>query len=261
MTDAELAGLVARDLAAHLERRAADLDGPVYAVALAAEYEYGQYLATMNSESSYQRSAGPLESRAARRAQLAGPTGIRWNTGEWDVFADDFVSAQTREALEPLSTVLQTGDDEDEWLRAGWRWVEIAFRAVELARPLSVLPATTPDAIAFVSFHDESAVASAAAMQRTVPLDRFHALFPEWRRAAAAVRDVRADEVGMQHLRDVLAAGQAMPSHADAVAMPAQVALAAGELGTALAAAGMSWASLVLDPEGIQQLLDVADRS
>jgi hypothetical protein len=262
VNDEELARLVGRDFATHLERRAADLDGPVYAVALAAEYEYGQYLATMNSEAFYDRAAGVPGYRNAGRAELSGPTGIRWNTGEWRIYADDdFLSAETQQALDPLSTILKTGDDDEEWTRAAWRWVEIAFLAIDLGRPLTVLPATTPDAIAFVSFHDEGTPASAAAMQRNIPLDQFHALFPEWRQVAAAVRAVQADETRMQHLRDVIAAGQLMPSHGEAVRMPAQVELSASELGTLMASVGMSWASLVLDPEGVQQALDVADRS
>jgi len=253
MIDEELARLVARDFAGHLERRAADLDGPVYAVALAAEDEYGQYLATMNTEKTHRPSAGPPED--------GNPSSSRWNSGNWDVWADDFVSAETRQALAPLSTILTTSDDEEESERASWHWVEIAFRAVELARPLTVLPVTTPDAIAYVSFHDVGTVDAFAAMQRNVPGEQFHALFPEWRQAAAAMREIQADETRMQHLRDVLAAARLTGFTEEATRMPAYAALEASELNTLLRSVGLSWAHLVIDEAQVQLALDIADRS
>jgi hypothetical protein len=203
--DGTLAELIAEDLRAHLAARADTLDGPVYAVSLFVENVGHAYLGV--SIATETRHRHRLQAPGYRRLDqdwIAGPAGPRWDTGDWAVVCEDFTSAVTESALEPLRTL--TRDDANEFgddvvFDANRRWGHVALDAFALVDPLAGLD-TTPEAIAFVEFPDSTTVEKAEAMQWSVGADRLHAAVPHWRRLAAAVRGVQADAERRRHLRE-----------------------------------------------------------
>jgi hypothetical protein len=84
-----LAPLVARDLTAYLTRRIPELDLPVYAVGL---YVEDHVIVSIATESS------PLD------REQSGPAGLRWSSGEWAIPGEEFLTAETEEALAPPVT-------------------------------------------------------------------------------------------------------------------------------------------------------------
>ena len=99
--DAELADLVATDLAAHLAGRAGELDGPAYAVCL--WIELGELVVSIATEPGFARRRAVPAYRDIPDEQLRAPAGIRWPSGGWDAAPEPFVSVETLAALAPLA--------------------------------------------------------------------------------------------------------------------------------------------------------------
>ena len=199
MDDDALAGLVARDLVAHLRERSASLTGPVVALSLWTEDLHAQFAVSICTQELYDRLAG-VPGSVAQPNHLEGLTATVWSSAEWEVSCEEFLTASTTAALAPLSWPMgDEGDglDDEEREAATQRWERLGYRVVEIADPLSVL-VTIPSAIAYAEMPSLPTVDQARAMLRTVPASRMHELFPEWVRMAAEVRAVRSDEQRMQ---------------------------------------------------------------
>lgn len=151
--------------------------------------------------------ARTLDAPAYRDADplwLSGPASPRWNSGDWAVVAEEFLSARTRAELAPLVALCR--DDaldlpEDVVLAAFRRWVRLTLRAFDLVDVLRDLD-TVPQALAYVDFDESAPVDTAEAMQWAVGADRLHAVIPHWRELAAGVRAARADPDRWRRLVD-----------------------------------------------------------
>jgi hypothetical protein len=181
MDDDVLASLVAMDLQQNLRDRAASVCD-VYGVCLWVDDVYGSFLASFATEAWFERQRRLPEYASAPDRALSAPVGPRWSLADWYRFPDDdFVTPATRAALQPLISRLTDDTLPDDVLEAeSARCRELAFIALELARPLDVLPCTD-DAIAFVAFTEMTLEEQVQVMRRTVPPDRFQAVFPGWR--------------------------------------------------------------------------------
>ena len=182
MDDHALARLVAIDLRRHLRALAANVRD-VYGVCLWVDDVYGTFLASVATEAWFEHQRHLPAYASKSQTALSSLVGLRWSLGDWHQFPDDdFITGETRAALEPL--VARLTDDTLGYavLEAeSARWREIAFAVIELARPLDVLPCTD-NAIAFVAFTEMTVEEQVEVMLRTVPADRFRAVFPDRQR-------------------------------------------------------------------------------
>ena len=77
---------------------------------------------------------------------------------------------------------------------------ELAFRSLEHATPLTMLPPTT---IAWVQLADvDDIYERMSSMLRTNPVDRLRRTFPEWRRLAELLPAARADPGQVREIRE-----------------------------------------------------------
>jgi hypothetical protein len=202
--DEALAELVAQDLAAYLATRSATLDGPVYAVSLYSDCAYGSFGVSIATEPGMRDTLDVPAYADADPLWLAGPASPRWNSGDWSVVAESFVSARTEAALAPL-VVLCRDDGRDlpepVVLAAFHRWARLTLRVFDLVDVLRDLD-TAPQSLAFVDFDDSAPIDTAEAIQWAVGADRLHAVVPHWRELAAAVREARDDPDRWRRLVD-----------------------------------------------------------
>jgi len=176
-----LADLVATDLRRNLEVRAPNVRD-VYGVCLWSDDLYGSFLVSLGTEAEFERQRR-LPAYASQPDQiLFAPGGVRWSVGDWHRFPDDeFVTAETEAALEPLISRLRDDTLSDAELEAECaRWRELTFAVFDLAQPLDLLPCTE-DAIAFVAIDEMNVEEQLDLMSRTVPAARMQATFPQWR--------------------------------------------------------------------------------
>lgn len=189
----DAARLVARDVVRRLEARAPSLKD-VYGVVLWTDDYYGYFVLSVATESQFDE-ARRLPAYANQPDEaLRAPTGLRWDVGSWmSPDEDDFVAPDTTAALAPFVAELQSDDIDDEALCAlSERWVEMASAALAYARPLEHVP-TAEDAVAFVQAAGMTPLDTAERMVHSVPADRFHRVFPAWRRFAASLRAPQPD--------------------------------------------------------------------
>jgi hypothetical protein len=181
MDDDGLAALVATDLRRNLEARAPNVRD-VYGFCLWADDLYGDFLASFATEAWFARERRLPAYASAPDEVLFAAGGMRWSVGDWHRFPDDdFMTEETKAALEPLVSRLRDDTLTGAELEAGCaRLRELAFAVFELAQPLDLLPCTE-DAIAFVAFAEMSVEQQVEVMSRTVPASRLQATFPEWR--------------------------------------------------------------------------------
>ena len=200
MTDHdELAHLVARDLKRHFADRVSDIDGPVYAVAIwaddgagAAEGR-GTLGVSVATEPDYQREVALPRNSSVPADLLSGPTGWRWNSGNWRVCAESFTTAETEAALEAISAWAdEDGEadlDEEQMAESIETWLAVAGATIRYADPLALLDCS-PAAIAFAEgpYVEGAPVEQAEIMLRTVPSATFHQAIPHWRRLSTLLR-------------------------------------------------------------------------
>lgn len=190
--DPQLARLVARDLTDYLARRIPELDGQVPAVSFYVEYNY--YAISIATQLDFQRMPESYD----------GPAGLRWRSSEWSFPADAFLTEETEAALEPVLRLLMSSDPVPENLicALSHQFEELAFRSLEQATPLSMLP---PTSIAWVQLADvDDIYERMSSMLRTNPVDRLRRTFPEWRRLAELLPAARADADLVRETRDRL---------------------------------------------------------
>ncbi len=216
--DEQLAGLVARDIERHLAT--AEVTGPAFAIALWIDEGAGSGDLT----ATYGLSIGVDADLAGMRSAPAyrdmpdeywhqWPASERWNSGCWRHLVDRFLAPDTESAIEPLRELIRAeheaerGDVECDlaWPCScngpGVRsWVEIGFRAVALTSVPAAFP-TTADVLVFAEGADQTPWQRAVAMRRTVDSDKFHAMFPAWRRLAEAARSASEDDELLAELR------------------------------------------------------------
>jgi hypothetical protein len=193
-TDMELADLVARDLELHLR----DLEPTAFAVALwvdeGIDSEIPLYGVSVGADADL---AGLRAAPAVRDIPdehwLHWPSSERWNSGSWTRIAEDFLSPDTEDALEPLRDVIQLEELslEHDACDLGWpcscqtdsarRWIDIGVAALRRAT-------VAGEVLVFGEGVEMTCPQRALAMLRTVDPGRFHATFPAWRELAAAVR-------------------------------------------------------------------------
>ena len=181
MGDLDLARSVAADLHGFLARFLPTVDSRVYALAMWADPVYGDIRISVGTESNAQAILawpGPQKSYD----DLWGPKSARWNSGNWHYMVMDFLSESTLEQLAPLKALVND-DSLDDATACGMRhrWVEIAVAAVKLTE----VPAgatITDDCMFYVELPELTPAAYAYMMLRTVDPERFHRVFPQWRR-------------------------------------------------------------------------------
>jgi len=196
-TDAELADLVARDLEMHL--RDLETNGPPFAVALWVDEGVDSETPTYGVSIGADADLAGLRAAPAFRGITddqwrSWPSSERWNSGNWAHIAEDFLSTDTDEALDPLRDIIGIEDLDlaHEECDLGWpcscqtdaarRWLNIGVAALRRA--------TVPgEVLVFPEGPDLTCPQRAVAMLRTVDPGRFHATFPAWRKLADAVRD------------------------------------------------------------------------
>lgn len=183
---------------------------PVYAVGL---YVEDSYVVSIATEPGFQHLASAPQYQQ-RPEILYGPAGLRWSSGEWDINAEEFLSAETEQALAPPVTrpMLDMALDVPTELvcATSHQFEELAFRALELATPLPML---APSARAWVQIADvDDVFERTESMLRTNPIDRLRRTFPEWRRLAEVLPAARADPDRVQEIREQVEAAPRTPT-------------------------------------------------
>src|SRR5882672_2466084 len=113
MEDEELVSLIAGDLARYLDHEGTRVDGPVYAISLWVEPVYAQLGAMLATQAAFERRRGLPLYRGISDEEAYGPA-FRWYSGDWEVAPTDFTAARTQQALQPLASILNSGDDPGE---------------------------------------------------------------------------------------------------------------------------------------------------
>jgi hypothetical protein len=253
--DLDAARMVAADLESYLGGLGPTLDGPVHAVALWVDPEYANLGVSFGTEPEFQRQLAFVPAAGGSGPpgpQLSGPLSPRWQSGEWEHIVIRFQSEATMAALAPLAALLADDTlDEAERCAARHRWQEIGFRAVQLTNLPATLP-RTDDFLFFAECGDERPPVHAYWMLRTLPVDRFHATFPQWRRLALLARAAQGTGVmarARQAQADIAARG--WPGD-DPDPLPPDLSAALGDC-------GLHWSDFADWSDALQLALRVAD--
>lgn len=230
----ELADLVHIDLTRYLEEQAGRVDGPVYAVALFTQPDYGSIGAMLATETAFERSLADAD---VSEEEAYGPA-LRWYSGDWDVAPEFFCGEAATAGLMALRDRLDEIDlDDPRFSERHEEAYEFAYRVAARVRLPSALP-ITQHTLVYVEADDNTLLQSAERMLRTVPLDRFHEAIPMWRSLSATLREARADAAVMARVRELAAADQPIdtwqPSRGDLI----------DQLAVRLRSCGLSWDSV-----------------
>jgi hypothetical protein len=208
VSDDELVRLVAADFSQYLRENASKTDGPVYAISLWVEPDYGNFGAMLATQAAFERRRSAPAYRDVSDEEAYGPA-FRWYSGNWEVAPQDFTSPSTQEALAPLAAQIEEYElDDPRWREAFRRWHRIGFAVIDAVRPPADLP-TTADLLVYSEQQDTTLVGAAHIMLRNVPAERFHQVIPAWRRLAKVVRATLADPAAMERVRHVAAEHEA----------------------------------------------------
>src|SRR4051812_19534689 len=101
MTDDDRADLLGHDLREYMRRTIPTLDSDVYAISLWVSWD-GALMVNLGSEAGFERRRNLPSYREVPEDQLRSPAGLRWSSGDWDVVADDFMTAGSERAMRPL---------------------------------------------------------------------------------------------------------------------------------------------------------------
>jgi hypothetical protein len=217
MSDSRLATTLAAELEAHLRARAGEIPGPVYALSLWSESDYGSIGLNIATEATLERIREAPAYRNAPDDVLTAPAGIRWNSGDWDIIGEGFVTESTQERLNALAALIDDAlgrhvDDpslrpEVEGLLR--RWQLITNEAFRQTRPLALLD-SAPDAVTFVEFANfTKPVEVAMSMTLTVEPELMRRLFPHWGRLSNTLTSIAEDPDRLVQLREQDAAPDA----------------------------------------------------
>jgi hypothetical protein len=200
MSDDGLASAIAAELGDHLRGRARAVAGPVYAVSLWSCGDYGELGVSLATEGHFQlRRQAPVYHDVSDDG-LSAPTGLRWDTGDWDVVAEPFVSEQTQRKLNALGAAIEQGaaqaiDDPKAvpgLVQAWRRWISLSNMVMSQTRPLELLDCT-PDAVCYVELESfGKRVEHAMSMILTSDRAVLRRQFPHWARLCAALNSTDA---------------------------------------------------------------------
>lgn len=143
-------------------------------------------------------------------AAMTAPASGRWNSGDWEVSAQPFVSEELRRHLDELGAVtddvgFRFVDDPSPTNRAALaralrRWHQLSNAIMTQTRPLALLDCSA-DALAWVEFYSYTRpVEHAMSMTLHSDLDVLRRLFPHWRRLCDAVEST--DPETLDRLRE-----------------------------------------------------------
>jgi hypothetical protein len=254
--DDELAHLVAADLAKYLSTLAGQETRKIFALAVWAGDDYGNFAVSVGTEEWFDWFRQVPAHRDVPDEQLYGPY-YRWWSGNWDTIVLPFLSPGTEELLAPLGAM--TCDDSlpvQIQARASRRWREIGYTAVELTALPPAL-ATTDGPLFYVESPDGDCVDVAEQMLRTVTPRHFHAAIPAWRRLASVVRSLPARQ-------RIGAEGAASPTHQSAQGQPATPDADDSEpdvLACLLRACGLEMSDVTKRSERLKRALAIAGRA
>jgi len=251
--DLDFARSVAADLHGFLAQFLPTVDSRVYALAVWADPVYGDIQISVGTESNAQAMLAWPGSQKSYD-DLWGPKSTRWNSGDWHYMVMDFLSESTLEQLAPLKALVNDNSlDDATACGMRHRWVEIAVAAVKLTE-VPAGPTITDDCLFYVELPELTPPGYAYMMLRTVDPERFHRVFPQWRRFADQFRAARDTEF-VKRLQSAAAHMKAQSFPRD-YPNPLSPALAAST-----DAVGLWWYVLAESNADLENALKVADAS
>jgi len=217
---------------------------------------YAQLGAMLATQAAFERRRGLPLYRGISDEEAYGPA-LRWYSGDWEVAPTDFTAARTQQALQPLASILNSGDDPGEtdgrWLAAVRRFHTIGYKVIDAVSPPAQLP-TTPDVLMYVELPDTSTVEgrshhAAQRPRRALPhCDTGLAAAGHGR----AVGAQRSGHHGVGQPTTQQSAGGRIP-------LPPEDEPAPDELAWRLRACGLSWGDLADQTEALTEALALAD--